>query len=705
MKKYSLNHDWQFTEGELRNPLMMNLLGGWRKCSLPHDCQILKPRDPRSAAADNEGWTQGAAVFYKKEFVVEPETAGKRCWLEFEGIAGVCEVWVNGIYLAKHRNPYTGLIAEVTKLVHPGENVVQVHVDSRMKPNSRWYVGTGLYRRVWLHLAELRRVRILQENGFNALRGAHNPFGPAFYEACDELGMLVIEEAFDEWVLGRTDFGLHITFEESWERDLEDMIRRDYNHPSIVMWSTGNEVEERDGSADGYAWSRRLADKGVTGNQALNMAYDAFAEGRDLWGPATAEYFAPLDVAGYNYKTARYEYDHEKFPDRVICGSESYPRAALQSWQATQRNAHVIGDFVWTAWEYIGEVGGGRWEVTDEERPGDAKYPWLLAYQGDIDLLGNKRPQSYYRDFVWKRGNSPKLFCLPPELVGKHIARLSWGWLPVRRSYTFPGWEGQNVEIHVYAGADEVELLQNGVSMGRLPCTEAQEYTAVFTVPYVPGRLEAVAYTGGVETGRDKLQTAGETAALAMTADRPAIAGDGDELAFVTIRALDTDGVHVFDEAGEVTVKVTGGELLALGAADPKPDRTLLFAGESCPMFEGTAMAVIRGERGAKGCMVEASLGGITARLPIGFTAGEEFAGPVHDVKPGPLDLPLGELVEDPATLAVLKTYLGNMVDSPMVGAMKGMSLKKIFAMGGQSAPEGLEDGLARAKNGGTDHV
>ena len=875
MKKYSLNHDWQFTEGELRNPLMMNLLGGWRRCDLPHDCQILKPRDPASPTGENEGWTQGAAVFYKKEFVLEPECAGKRCWLEFEGIAGVCEIWVNGIYLAKHRNPYTGVIAEVTRLVRPGENVIQVHVDSRMKPNSRWYVGTGLYRRVWLHLAEpvcvppeglqvtvkslegdravldiaarltgkadavtftlrapdgaaaaeipgildgetargelaapgitpwspehpvlytvearveadgtqdtaavrtgirtvsvdarngfrlngqpmklrggcvhhdlgilgaaghkaaeLRRVRILKENGFNALRGAHNPFGPAFYEACDELGMLVVEEAFDEWVMGRTDFGLHITFEESWERDLEDMIRRDYNHPSIVMWSTGNEVEERDGSADGYAWSRRLADKvrgldrtrpvsasacslfveytqrpgpgadkGVTGNQALNMAYDAFAEGRDLWGPATAEYFAPLDVAGYNYKTARYEYDGEKFPGRVIYGSESYPRAALQSWQATERSPHVIGDFVWTAWEYIGEVGGGRWEVTGEERPSDATYPWLLAYQGDIDLLGNKRPQSYYRDFVWKRGNGPKLFCLPPELVGKHIARLSWGWMPVRRSYTFAGCEGQDVEIHVYADADEVELLQNGVSMGRLPCTEAQEYTAVFTVSYVPGSLEAVAYAGGVETGRDMLQTAGKTSELAVHADNIAAEEAGDELCFLTIRAVDQNGVPVFDEAGEVTVKVSGGALLALGSADPKPDRVQLFTGGSCPMFEGTAMAVLRG---GPGCTAEAALGDVTAKLSVPFAQAAEESGPVHDVRPGPLDLPLGELMKDHAALAVLKTYLGAMIDNPMVSAMWGMSLKKIFSMSGQPGPDGLEDALARVKDGGTDHV
>lgn len=872
MKKYSLNHGWQYTEGELRNPLMMNLLSGWRNCDLPHDYQIENARDPSSPAGENEGWTQGAAVFYRKEFVMEPETAGKRCWLEFEGIAGICEIWVNGKYLAKHMNPYTGVIAEATALVHPGENTIQVHVDSRMKPNSRWYVGTGLYRRVWLHLAEpvsvspeglrvttkvldgdravlhlsaqltgradavtfalkspdggviaevptvlscdtaqadmnvsgiipwcpdrpslytvearvkangtmdaaavrtgirtisvdakngfrlngqpmklrggcihhdlgilgaaeykavdLRRVRILKESGFNAVRGAHNPFGPAFYEACDELGMLVIEEAFDEWVLGRTDFGLHITFEDRWERDLEDMIRRDYNHPSIIMWSTGNEVEERDGSADGYAWSRRLAekvrsldasrlvsasacslfveytqrpgpgaDKGVTGNQALNMAYDTFAEGRDLWGPATAEYFAPLDVAGYNYKVARYEYDGEKFPDRVIYGSETYPRAALQSWQAAERNPHVIGDFVWTAWEYIGEVGGGRWEVTDEDRPSDAKYPWLLAYQGDIDLLGNKRPQSWYRDFVWKRGSGPKLFCLPPELVGKHIARLSWGWLPVRRSYSFAGYEGQAVEVHIYADADEVELLQNGVSMGKLPCGEAQEYQAVFSIPYRPGTLEAVTYRNGVETGRDMLRTAGKTVNLVLHADKVVPQEGGEDICFLIIQAVDQDGTPVFDETSEVNVKVSNeGRLLALGAADPKPNRKLLYCGDTCPMFEGTAMAVIKGNPGAENCTVEVALDSrIQAHLTVVFSPTAPVPAPVHDVLPGPLNLPLGELMAYTGTMEVLKTFLPAIVDNPMATAMAGMSLKKIFGMSGQAAPEGLEDALTKA--------
>ena len=872
MQKYSINNDWQVTEGNLQNPLMMNMLSGWQKCRLPHDYQIANKRDPRSLTEDNEGWTQGAAIFYKKEFVLTAEARDKRCWLELEGVGGVCEIWVNGKYAAKHMNPYTGVLVEVTALVHEGENTIQVHVDSRMKPNSRWYVGTGLYRRAWLHLAEQvtvvpetlhistkalhgstatlsvsakisgkadsvrfavkdragtvladiaaclrddvaaaeltvsditpwcpetpelytveatviaggkadttavrtgvrtievspkegfklngvpmklkggcihhdlgllgaaeyeaadrRRVRLLMESGYNALRGAHNPFGPAFYEVCDELGMLVIEEAFDEWVLGRTNLGLHITFEDRWERDLEDMIRRDYNHPSIILWSTGNEVEERDGSADGYVWSRRLAekvrsldstrpvsasacslfieytqrpsegaDKGVTGNQALNMAYDSFAEGRDIWGPATEEYFAPLDVAGYNYKVARYAYDGEKYPDRVIYGSESYPRAALQSWQGVEDNPHVIGDFVWTAWDYIGEVGVGRWEISEESRPGPAGYPWLLANCSDIDLLGRKRPQSYYRDFVWNCAAGPKLFCLPPELTGKNIARLSWGWLPVRRSYSFAGWEGQDMEIHVYADAEEVELLQNGVSLGRAPCGKAEEYTAVFTTAYRPGKLEVVAYDRGQESGRDVLCTAGETAALSLTLDRPAILADGEDLAFLTVQAVDADGNLVFDENAEVSVKVLGGgTLLALGTADPKPDRVIPYASESCPLFEGTAMAIIRSEAGAKGCMVEVALAnGIKAQIPLGFTPVERKEAPVQDVKPGVLDLPLGKLLENENAVAVLRRFLGPMLDSPMLDAMKGMSLKKLSGLGGMQIPAEVVEQLNAA--------
>lgn len=859
MEKYLLNQSWEYVESNLQNPLLVGMLQGWKKTNLPHDYSIEKGRDIHSPAGLDEGFFQGAGLYYKKSFVLKEAAAGKRVWLEFEGVFGITEVWVNKKFAAKHTNPYTGFAAEITGLVHEGENEITLHCDSRMKPCSRWYVGTGLCRDVWLHVgervcitphglrcvtkslegncallslsaditapvdsilyelvdrngtvvafgegseliaknitpwsvetpylytlratvisngvsdvteetvgirtiqvnprqwlllngrpiklkggcihhdlgllgaadheaAEKRRIRLLKQSGFNAVRLAHNPFGPAVFKACDELGMLCIEEAFDEWVLGRTSFGLHISFEDRWEKDLKDMILRDFNHPSIIMWSTGNEVEERDGSADGYAWAKRLAEKvkaldasrpvsasacalfseygqrpadGTTGNQALNMAYDGFAEGRDLWGPATAPYFAPLDVAGYNYKSVRYAHDGKIFPDRVIYGSESYPRDAYQTWRNTEENSHVIGDFVWTAWDYLGEVGVGRWEISDAPRPGNPAWPWMTAGCADIDLIGCKRPQSFYRDMVWGNEKGPRLFCLPPQLTGKHLARLSWGWLPVEENYTFPGQEGQSMEAHVYADAEEVELLQNGVSLGKLPC---QKYEAVFTLSYRPGELTAVAYIQGQEIGRDTLATCGSAVKLSLSSDSAPIA-DGRDLCFVSIQALDAQGRPVYTECGEVTLSVQGGTLLALGNADPKPDRAYPFTESTCPLYHGKALAVIRSTLNSLGCLVNAEFHGSTASLPIDFAPIKELQS-AYIGEPsvgGAMDLPLGELMANEKALTVLRRVLGPMLDSPMIGAMKGMSLRKLLSMGGQSLPASVEEALNQAVEG-----
>lgn len=850
MEQYRLNRNWEYVESGLQNPLLVGMLQGWKKTDLPHDYALEKGRDPASSAGLDEGFFQGAGLYYRKSFVMKDAAQGRRVWLEFEGVFGVTEVWVNKKFAAKHMNPYTGFTVEITDLTHPGENEITLHCDSRMKPNSRWYVGTGLCRDVWLHVAETvsvrphglwcvtekledgraelkvgaeltgpadsvryelvdgetvlaagegetltvegiipwsveeprlytlratvtagdtrdvteervgirtirvdsregfclngvpmklkggcihhdlgllgaadheaaerRRVRILKENGFNAIRLAHNPFGPAIFRVCDELGMLCVEEAFDEWVLGRTSFGLHITFEDRWERDLEDMILRDRNHPSIIMWSTGNEVEERDGSADGFAWSKRLAEKvrsldpsrpvsasacalfseygarpadGTTGNQALNMAYDGFGEGRDLWGPGTERYFAPLDVAGYNYKSVRYAYDRERFPDRVIYGSESYPRDVWQTWKNTVENSNVLGDFVWTAWDYLGEVGVGRWEISDAPRPGDPKWPWMTAGCSDLDLIGQKRPQSYYRDVVWGRSSGPHLFCLPPELTGKHLARLSWGWLPLEQCYTFPGWEGADFEAHVYADGEEIELLQNGVSLGKRPCDKGQ---AVFTAHYRPGELTAVVYREGRETGRDTLCTTGPVAGLALKAETIGT------MAFVTMQAVDGNGSSMPRETGEIAVTVQGARLLALGSADPKPDRLRPFTESTCPLYQGMALAIVQGEPESRGCLVRAELNGQEVTLPVGFAsepeASSRFFG--EPVSGGALEMPLGELMANEEALGVLRSVLGPMLESPMIGAMKGMTLRKLLSMGGQSLPGSVVDALNRA--------
>lgn len=858
MNTYLLNKGWEYVESGLQNPLLVNLLQGWKKTDLPHDYALEKGRDKNSTAGLDEGFFQGAGLYYKKTFHLKDAARGKRIWLEFEGVFGVTEVWVNKQFAAKHTNPYTSFWTEITALVHPGDNEVMLHADSRMKPNSRWYMGTGLCRDVKLHIgeqasaaphslrcaakeltdaravlnvsarftapvesvtyalldadgvivaesrdgtltvkkprawsvddpylytlratvcvngqedvteekigirtievdskrgfrlngkplklrggcihhdlgllgaadhlaAERRRIRILKENGFNAVRLAHNPYGPAIFQACDELGMLCVEEAFDEWVLGRTSFGLHLTFEDRWERDLEDMIGRDFNHPSIIMWSTGNEVEERDGSADGFAWSKWLAEKvkaldptrpvsaaacalfseygqraadGTTGNQALNMAYDGFAEGRDLWGSGTKGYFAPLDVAGYNYKSVRYAYDREKFPERVIYGSESYPRDVYQTWKNTAGNDNVIGDFVWTAWDYLGEVGVGRWEVSDASRPGDPAWPWMTAACSDFDLIGQKRPQSYYRDVVWGISNGPKLFCLPPELTGKNIARLSWGWLPVERNYTYPGFEGQEMELHIYARADEVELLQNGVSLGRKPCGENEQWQTVFTVTYVPETVEVIAYASSREIGRDMLSTAGSLAKLRLTAENT-VCADGRDLCFVTIQAEDEARCPV-NTSEEITVTVQGADLLALGNADPKPDCAFPFTRSVCKLYQGKALAVVRTAAGAKGCMVTAKAADCVGTLPIGFVPSDTVENPYvsEPVLCAALELPLGVLIENEAAMAVLKSVLGPILDHPMLSAMKGMPLGRLLEMGGQSLPPQLLAALDNA--------
>lgn len=851
MEKYLLNQNWEYVESGLQNPMLVGMLQGWKKTNIPHDYAIEKGRNPDSVCGTDEGFFEGAGLYYKKAFAVKEAANGKRIWLEFEGVFGVTTVWVNRKFVAKHTNPYSSFSVEITELVHTGENEITLHCDSRTKPNSRWYVGTGLCRNVWLHIgeaasikphglrcvtksleqnratlslsadltapadtvlyelvdkdgnvvaagngpeltvenitpwsvenpclytlratvtangvsdvteeaigirtidvdssrgfllngipmklkggcihhdlgllgaadhlaAERRRIRILKENGFNAVRLAHNPFGPAIFQACDELGMLCIEEAFDEWVLGRTSFGLHITFEDRWEQDLEDMISRDFNHPSIIMWSTGNEVEERDGSADGFAWAEKLADKvksldtsrpvsasacalfseygarpadGTTGNQALNMAYDGFAEGRDIWGPGTEKYFSPLDVAGYNYKSVRYAYDKENYPRRVVYGSESYPRDTYQTWKNTIENSNVIGDFVWTAWDYLGEVGVGRWEISDAPRPGNPSWPWMSAGCADIDLIGQKRPQSYYRDIVWEQNPGPHLFCLPPELTGKNIARLSWGWLPVERNYTYPGQDGSFFEAHIYADADEVELLQNRNSLGKQHC---EKYEAVFTASYIPGELTAIAYRSGREIGRDTLITSGPTAKLEIKTDAD------DDLVFVTIQAVDANCHPVYTENGEICIHIQSADLQALGNADSMPDRRHPFTGNTCPMYHGMALAIIRIAPGALGCLVTVTLDGMTFTQPVGFAPVKEVLSDYvgEPSRGGALDLPLGVLMEDEAALCVLHSVLGPLLNSPMVSSMKDMSLRKILGMGGQSLPESAIDALNQA--------
>lgn len=461
--------------------------------------------------------------------------------------------------------------------------------------------------------AEERKVEMLKSAGYNALRTSHNPPSPALLDACDRLGMLVICETFDAWTSPKVANDYHLYFEDWWQRDTAAMILRDRNHPSVVMWSIGNEIFEAFGDPQGAEWSKRQADfvrsldstRFVTAGLMINFIEDivsgqggsfglkpvAADPAQDRWGLQTAAFAQPLDVVGYNYMSHRYAIDGARFPGRVIAGTETWGHKMFTYWKATVENPHVIGDFVWTAIDYIGEAGGGRISYDGKARFG-ATYPYHLYGCGDFDICGFKKPQSYYRDLLWGMRRDPFIAVLDPQHFGKPIAFAPWGWEPVLDTWTFPGQEGKPTQVDVYSIDDEVELFVNGVSAGRQPAGAAAQNKATFTVTYQPGALEAVGYTAGVATGRFQLTTAAAPAFLNLTVDRAALKSGGD-IAYVSIELEDVNGVPYRWGDPLVSVQVSGaGELLAIGSGDPESEEP--YVGNQRKAFQGRLLAVIR---------------------------------------------------------------------------------------------------------------
>jgi beta-galactosidase len=486
--------------------------------------------------------------------------------------------------------------------------------------------------------AEERKVELMKASGFNAIRCAHNPPAPAMLDACDRLGMLVIDETFDCWRMGKNTNDYHLYFEDWWQRDTESMIRRDRNHPSIIMWSIGNEVGERTGKSDGYIWCRMQADlvRELDSTRPVMSAVPAIfeelpaavSEGdldtlysflageqldseKDEWGTRTEPFGASLDMFGYNYLLKRYEGDGEKFPGRVMCGTETFPHWAFAFWEATLRHPYVIGDFVWTSLDYLGESGIGQVSY-DGGMPFAASYPYHLANCGDIDICGFKRPQSYFRDLLWGVRTEPYIGVLHPQHHGKDIRFNPWGWEPVCDSWTFPGWEGKPTQVDVYCADDEVELWINGVSAGRKPAGAAQQNKAVFEVIHEPGEIMAVAYAEGQETSRTHLRTASAPAALRLTADRVTLRAEAGDLAYVTVEVIDEEGAVVKYAEHDVHFVISGaGDLLAVGTANPVSDEP--YAATHRKAYEGRLMTVVRTLGQVGDITLQAQAEGLTA--------------------------------------------------------------------------------------------
>lgn len=448
--------------------------------------------------------------------------------------------------------------------------------------------------------AEERRVELMKANGFNAIRTSHNPPSPAFLDACDRFGIMVIDEAFDMWEQPKNPEDYHRFFDDWWQRDISSMVLRDRNHPSVIFWSIGNEIHER-AEPKGVEIAKNLVDtvKQLDATRPVTMAVCWFWDypGRD-WKQVQPA-FTHLDVSGYNYEWKHYESDHEEFPQRVMMGTESFPLEAFENWQAVEKHPYVIGDFVWTGMDYLGEAGIGHLVLEGDPDGFNGGYPWFNAFCGDIDLIGDKKPQSYFRDVVW--GRSVLEMAVQRPLPPQRKEKISkWGWSDELRSWTWPGYEGQALKVRVYSSADQIRLLLNGKEIETKPVSPETKLTAEFDVSYAPGELLAVALKDGKEIEKLTFRTAGEPAKLKLTADRQKIRADRNDLSYVTVQVLDAGGNLAADAMLPIRFSVEGaGKLIAVGSADPRDLAS--FQQPQRRTYQGKCLAVLQpnGMRGS----------------------------------------------------------------------------------------------------------
>ena len=441
--------------------------------------------------------------------------------------------------------------------------------------------------------AEYRRIRLLKEAGFNAIRTSHNPPSETFLRACDELGLLVIDEAFDGWRDKKNTYDYSTLIDQWWQEDIKAMVLRDRNHPCVFCWSTGNEVIERKKievvkTAHNLNTLCRQLDPQ---KRPVTSALCAWDPEWDIYDPLAAEH----DIVGYNYMIHKSQSDHERVPSRVMVQTESYSRDTWRNYRKVQDEPWVIGDFVWTAMDYLGESGIGRWYYEGEP----AKEPWEgpmfpnhAAYCGDIDLIGQRKPISHYRSMLWNKDGEQLYMAVrePDGYYGK-IKTTMWSVWPTYESWTWPGHEGKNIDVEVYSHEPKVRLYLNDQLIGE---KEVAQGMATFTLPYQPGTLRAEA--GGEKVS---LQTADEAKAIRLTTDRTTLKADGQDLAFITVELTDGNGTVNLTANNELTASVTGSAtLIGFGNADIKDcDR---YTDSTHKAWKGRALLVVR-STGKKG--------------------------------------------------------------------------------------------------------
>ena len=785
--------DWKFFLGDPSGAEARSFAdGSWRTVNLPHDWSIEGAPAKDNPTGSGGGFYPAGTGWYRKTFSAAPEWKGRKVSVVFDGVYRDATVYLNGRKLGNQPYGYTSFSFDLTPdLDFTAPNVLAVRVDNSAQPNSRWYSGSGIYRRVRvlvtdpIHVArwgvfvttpeasasaakvsvrtrmanesatqagvtlettlmdregkavgsaqsgvtiapgreteanqeiavanpalwsfesprlyravtrvlragkvvdevvtpfgirslawspenglllngksiklvggsvhhdngplgamafdraEERRVQLLKAAGFNAVRTSHNPPSPAFLDACDRLGLLVFDEAFDTWKANKAKFDYGRNFEEWWQRDISAMVLRDRNHPAVIFWSIGNEipevvVERGPGIAKQLAAQVRSLDSSRPVTQAFPTSTS---------GEYPDAVIANLDITGYNYNLAtHHEQDHRRLPSRIMMTTESFPGAAFSEWRLAKDNPYILGEFVWTAMDYLGESGIGSWTYGTPElasmaakamagmqsmvdkmflamangvdmsammTQGPAQggesplsvlfpgFPWHAAQCGDLDLTGYRKPQSYYRDILWNGGDRVYATVRLPEPEGEKTVVAGWAVFPTIPSWTWPGQEGKSLQVEVYSGVEKVRLFLNDKLIGEQPTGREQEFKATFDVPYTPGTLKAVGVKGNRDVAESVLTTAGKPARVRLTADRAVLEADGQDLSFVTVEALDTEGRFQPNSDQEVQFALNGpGVIAAVGNGDGKD--VAAYQGDRRKLFQGRALVVVRTSR------------------------------------------------------------------------------------------------------------
>lgn len=459
--------------------------------------------------------------------------------------------------------------------------------------------------------ADDRRVRLLKARGFNAIRSSHNPASASFLDACDRHGMLLIEEGFDAWHIHKRPDDHATYFKDHWREDLTAMVASARNRACVIMWSIGNEIPERS-SEEGLEWSWRLANevrrldptRPVTAGlqeflgRPIRAAAGTAREGHagELDQPSTVF----LDVAGYNYKLGDIEADHTAYPNRVIYASETYPHEAYDYAALAARASYFLGEFIWTSMDYIGEAGVGLTTRVPEKSPpyGFISFPVYNAYCGDIDLIGDQKPQSLFRDVVW--GLSPLEVLVRRPLLPGEVERIPlWGWSDELSSWSWPGSEGKPLAVRIYTSGDRVTLHLNGRELEVRTVALSDKQKVEFSVPYEAGTLEVVAYRSGREIGRKTLVSVTAAAGLRLRPEDRRLNARG-QLSFVHIDVLDAAGRLMPDANTAVELTISGpARLIGFGSANPRATGSLQST--SAQTYHGRALAIMRttGDHGA----------------------------------------------------------------------------------------------------------